>query len=217
MPVLGTNEDYVRGVQQAGGIALLVPPGDVEAGLALFDQAQGLLLTGGADVDPARYGAEPSPKLGRTEPDRDALEFALLGRAVQRNIPVFGICRGQQVINAALGGTLYQDLASEHPSDLGHTTPDGMPRDYIAHSIDVEPRTYLAHVVGAGQLEVNSFHHQAIKDLAPGLRATAFSPDGIVEGVESVDGRILAVQCHPEELMRLHWARALFERFIRLC
>jgi putative glutamine amidotransferase len=165
-------------------------------------------------VDPARYGAAPHPKLGRTDPERDELEITLIQAAVHQRRPVFGICRGQQAINVALGGGLYQDVPSEHPSEVMHNTKprSGPPR--LVHAIEVQGGSRLASIVGEGRLEVNSFHHQAVRGLAPGLRATAFSPDGLVEALESGDGRILAVQCHPEELTHLDWARALFAAFV---
>jgi putative glutamine amidotransferase len=214
VPVYGTNQEYVRAVQQAAGIPILLPPGDLDAGLALLERAGGLVLTGGADIDPANYGAQPHPKLGHTDPERDELEIGLTRAAVERGKPVFGICRGQQLINVALGGTLYQDLSAEHPSGVQH---DSKPRNgppTLAHPIKVDRGTRLASIVGAGDLPVNSFHHQAIRRLAPDLCATAFSSDGLVEGLESPDGRVLAVQCHPEELTHLEWARALFAAFV---
>jgi putative glutamine amidotransferase len=214
VPVYGANQEYVRAVQQAGGSPLLLPPGAPEAALALLQRAGGLLLTGGADIDPARYGAEPSSKLGRTDTERDDLEARLIEGAAEGQRPVFGICRGQQIINVALGGTLYQDLQSEHPSEVAHNAelPSGAPK--LMHSIAIERASRLASILSHQNVEVNSFHHQAVRDLAPGLRATAFSSDGLVEALESPDGRILAVQCHPEELTHLDWAKALFAAFV---
>lgn len=215
LPIFGTNQRYVRAVQQAGGIPVLIPPGDVDCSLALFEQTRGLLLTGGADVDPARYGAEASPKLGGLDPERDELEFARVRQAVERGLPVFGICRGHEVINAALGGTLYQDVPSEYERSLLHASPDRLAGDHVAHTIRPEGGTRLASILGGDERGVNSFHHQGVKELAPGLRASAFSPDGLVEAFESEDGRILALQCHPEEMTALDWARDLFAEFVR--
>ncbi|HEX6512438.1 MAG TPA: gamma-glutamyl-gamma-aminobutyrate hydrolase family protein [Chloroflexota bacterium] len=214
VPVYGASQEYVRAIQQAGGSPVLIPPGDVEAALALLGQAGGLLLTGGADVDPGRYGAQPSSKLGHTDPERDELEIALVRAARERRQAVFGICRGQQLINVAVGGTLYQDVPSEHPSPVMHDTKPRVGPPRLVHSLDVEKNSRLADIMGADNLEVNSFHHQAVKDLGPGLRATAFSPDGLVEAFESDGGRLLAVQCHPEELTHLEWARRLFAAFV---
>ncbi len=212
--VFGTNQEYVQAVQQAGGMPVMVPPGDVEAGLELLERSGGLLLTGGADVAPSFYGAAPHAKLGRTEPERDELEIRLLKAALDGGQPVFGICRGLQVINVGLGGTLYQDLPSEHPSPVDHNTRPRTGPPVLAHTVTVEAGTRLASLVGAGELGVNSFHHQAVKDAAPGVRVTAVSPDGLVEGFETSDGRLLAVQCHPEELTHLEWARRLFGAFV---
>jgi putative glutamine amidotransferase len=213
--VFGTNEEYVRSVQRAGGRVLLVPPGDVEAARELLRYADGLLLTGGPDVDPARYGQPNTKSLG-VDPARDEVDFDLLRAAIDARTLVFGICRGQQVINVALGGSLYQDVPSEHPSDVTHRTPSNLGRIHLAHTIQVEPGSRLAQVTGQTQLQVNSFHHQAVKGVAPGLKVTATSPDGLVEGLETDDGAIVAVQCHPEELTEFTpWAAALFEDFIR--
>jgi putative glutamine amidotransferase len=214
VPVYGANQEYVQAVQQAGGSPLLLPPGDPEAALALLERASGLLLTGGADIDPARYRSEPGPRLGQTDTQRDELEARLLDGAAERQRPVFGICRGQQMINVTLGGTLYQDLPSEHPSEVSHNTEPRSGNPKLVHSIAIERGSRLASILGDKDLGVNSFHHQAVRDLAPGLRATAFSPDGLVEALESADGRVLAVQCHPEELTHLPWAKALFAAFV---
>jgi len=212
--VLGANEPYVRSVQRAGGRVLLVPPGDVEAARELFGYANGLLLTGGPDVDPARYG-QPNTKSVGVDAERDDVDFELLRAACDAGKPVFGICRGQQVINVALGGSLYQDVPTEHPSEVTHRTPSNLGRTHLAHAIKLRRGTRLATIVGDLYIDVNSFHHQAVSDVAPGLKVTATSPDGLVEGLESDDGQILAVQCHPEELTEsTTWAAALFEDFI---
>jgi putative glutamine amidotransferase len=194
---------------------MLVPPGDVDAGLELLERSDALLLTGGADVDPDFYGAKPGPKMGRTERERDELEIRLLKTALERGQPVFGICRGLQVINVGLGGTLYQDVPSEYLSDVEHNTKPRAGNPRLAHTVQVAGGTRLASIAGAGELAVNSFHHQAVKGLAAGVRATAVSPDGLVEGLETSDGRLLAVQCHPEELTHLCWAAALFDAFVK--
>ena len=136
--------------------------------------------------------------------------------AVARRLPVFGVCRGQQVVNVALGGTLYQDLADDGATAFPHATPAERGRDHLAHSIEVTPGSHLRDALGADRREVNSFHHQAVRRVAPGLLVTAVSPDdGIVEGLESPDGLVLCVQCHPEELTTAHaWARGLFRAFV---
>jgi putative glutamine amidotransferase len=165
----------------------------------LMDDADGLLLTGGEDVDPARYGALPSPALGTVSRARDILEFALLREARARDLPVLAICRGIQVVNVALGGTLWQDLPSERPGAVAHdVTGDRTAR---THRINVAAASRLHAALGASSCAVNSRHHQAVRDLAPGLAATAWSEDGLIEGVEAEGGAwLVGVQWHPEDL-----------------
>lgn len=194
---------YVRALTRAGVVPLLVPPLlDPDAACAALDRVQGLVLTGGEDVEPSRYRAAPHPKLGETDPARDAVELALIAGAERRRLPVLAICRGIQILNVALGGTLYQDLASERAGPIDHT--DAAAR----HGLRVEPHSLLHRTLGTGGVgggggaRVNSRHHQAIRDLAPTLRATAWAEDGVIEGVERVDGAAawtLAVQWHPED------------------
>ena len=167
----------------------------------------GLLLPGGWDVDPPAYGEVRQEETPDVDPPLDLTEIALVRAAVDEGVPVFGICRGQQVINVALGGSLLQHID-------GHDY-HGHPRDLLAHSIDVVPGSELSKVTPGDRLMVNSLHHQSVKDVAPGLHATAHSPDGVVEGIESADGMIVAVQCHPEELLgQQGWAMALFRTFV---
>jgi putative glutamine amidotransferase len=215
MPRLAINGAYVAGLQDAGADVVLLPPAPNGVAPALLDRLDGVLMPGGVDVDPTAYGEAPREGLGRVDEDLDVLELALVREACDRRLPVFGICRGQQLINVALGGTLYQDLALDGASELPHRTPPEKGRDFPAHPIEVHPGSRLREVLGAGRLTVNSHHHQAVRRLAPGLVVTAVSPpDGVVEGVESGDGLILAVQCHPEEMLAHGWARALFQDFV---
>lgn len=152
----------------------------------------------------ARVRQEETPNV---DPPLDLTEIALVRAAVDARVPVFGICRGQQVINVALGGSLRQHID-------GHDN-HGHPRDLLAHSIDVVPGSELSKATPGEHVMVNSLHHQSVKDVAPGLHVTAQSPDGVVEGIELLDGMIVAVQCHPEELLgQQGWAMSLFRRFI---
>jgi len=205
---------YARAIEEAGAEAVLVQPGD-EVNIEGFD---GLLLHGGWDVEPKRYGREPHPRLGRTEPRLDALEIDLARRLRARRRPVLGICRGQQTLNVAAGGTLYQDLAAWCDAAIKHDYCPDEPRQRtdLVHEVIVEPRTQLASIIGAGATTVNSMHHQGIKKLAPGLVVNARAPDGLIEGVEGADdGYLLGVQWHPEELVESDPAmRRLFESFI---
>ena len=192
----------------AGGRPELLLPGDErEEGPAdRLEDLDGLLLPGGPDVDPALYGEDHGPDLGSVDAELDRFEIDLVRRAVAGKLPVLGICRGQQVINVALGGTLHQHLP-------GHDK-HGLPRSHLAHQIDVETDSELGTAAAGEPVMVNSLHHQAIKDLAAGLRVTARSSDGVVEALEG-GGMVVAVQCHPEELIEdSPWARRLLQRFV---
>jgi putative glutamine amidotransferase len=197
----GVNAVYVRALLVAGGVPLILSPlmGPALAARAL-DEVDGLVLTGGEDVDPAWYGAEPSPQLSPPSRERDLFELALFAAARQRELPILGICRGIQLINVALGGNLYQDIPSERPGAVEHR-PEG-PRDARTHRIRLEPDSRAARALGGTGFTVNSSHHQAIRELAPGLRATGWTEDGLVEAAETPDGTpwLLAVQWHPEEM-----------------
>jgi putative glutamine amidotransferase len=199
----GVNAAYVQAVVNAGGVPLILSPlmGPSSAGPAL-DGAHGLILTGGEDLDPAWYGVDPSDLLSPPSRERDLFELALFGVARQRGLPILGICRGIQLINVGMGGTLFQDLPSERPGPVNHR-PDG-PRDARSHRVRLEPGSRAAAALGATSVVVNSSHHQAIKDLAPGLIATGWTDDELIEAAEARDGSpwLLAVQWHPEEMHR---------------
>ncbi len=203
------NTAYVSALARAGLVPVIVPPIlDPERAVAALNGVQGLVLTGGEDVDPSRYGAPPHPKLGETDPARDAVELSLIRAARARRLPVLAICRGIQILNVALGGTLYQDLASERPGPIDHEDKSAR------HGLRMEPGSLLHRTLGTRQTSVNSRHHQAIRDLAPGLRATAWADDGVIEGAEAGNGTepwTLAVQWHPEDDIE----DALFEGFAR--
>jgi len=193
---------YRRAVTAAGA-----EPVDLVPGTKTLPDLDGLLLPGGWDVDPSFYGERRDENLGETDPELDETELSLFHQARERGLPVLGICRGQQVINVAMGGSLVQHLEGHEVRALG--------RSHLAHTIEVDPSSELGRAVGEHKIRVNSLHHQAIKDLADGLQQSASGEDGTVEGVESNDGLIVAVQCHPEELASdLPWARHLFERFV---
>src|SRR5207302_4252899 len=191
-----------QAVIEAGG-----EPVDLVPGTKALAELDGLLLPGGWDVDPSFYGEERDEKLEETDSELDATELEVFQEAREREIPVLGICRGQQVINVAMGGSLVQHLEHHDAHAIG--------RKHLAHVVDVDLSSELGRATGEGKIRVNSLHHQAIRKLAPALHPTARGEDGTVEGVESDDGLIVAVQCHPEELTTdLPWARRLFERFV---
>jgi putative glutamine amidotransferase len=160
----------------------------------------GLLLTGGEDMDPAWYGADPSPRLSPPSRERDVFELALFAMARQMELPILGICRGIQLVNVALGGSLYQDLPSERPGVVDHNAPGD--RSARSHAVRLSQGSRVAEALGTTELKVNSFHHQGVLELAPGLVATGWSDDGLIEAAEGTGDSpwLLAVQWHPEEM-----------------
>ena len=160
----------------------------------------GLMLPGGPDVDPTFSGEEPHPKIGMTLYQKDLFEIALIKAALAANKPIFGICRGIQIMNVAMGGTLYQDLESQYP-DLKIQHPQATLGQFATHHVDLTPDSRLAALYGKTTIKVNSRHHQAVKTVGKGMRVTAVAPDGVVEGMESIDNDLfLGVQWHPENM-----------------
>ena len=210
------NSAYLNAVQQAGGVPVLFPPGMSEAAFeTLWPRLDGLLLTGGGDIDPARFDAPRGPTVTDVSIARDGMELDLLYRALGQKVPTLAICRGIQVLNVMLGGTLHQDIRSDLDTTINHTQEE--PRHHPTHAVKVQGEgTRLGRIVGALELEVNSFHHQAIKRLARGLREVAWAPDGIIEGVEMPDVPfVVGVQWHPEDLVgHDRAARMLFHALI---
>jgi len=208
----------VRGVERAGGAPVTIPPGVASETLrGIAAHLDGLLISGGGDIDPARYGAEWHPSIGGVDPDRDRLEIELVHRFVSDGAPLFGICRGAQVLNVALGGTLYRTV-EEHPGAQRHAFYPGLPYDLRPHPVQIAEDSRLAGILGAPLVAVNSLHHQAVRDLAPGVRAVAYAPDGMVEALEVIEHSFaLAVQWHPEALPDAPEMRRLFEAFVAAC
>ncbi|HSJ15707.1 MAG TPA: gamma-glutamyl-gamma-aminobutyrate hydrolase family protein [Longimicrobiales bacterium] len=196
-PAVFLYTGYLEALAQAGLTPLLLTPAhSADAIEAIVALSRGLLLTGGEDVAPERYGEAPGAALGGVVPERDALEWRALELALARDLPVLGICRGCQLLNVFFGGSLHQDLASDVPGGLEHRQRDWAQR---SHDVDVVPGSRLRDVVGADRIRINSFHHQGVKRLAPALRAAARADDGLVEGVEAPGHRwVLGVQWHPE-------------------
>jgi putative glutamine amidotransferase len=193
--------DYVDGVVGAGGIPMVLPP-IVEMAEKVAGRIDGLLLSGGSDLDPSYYGEEPIPELNATVPKRDAFEMALVGHALERGLPVFGICRGLQILNVALGGTLYQDLPSQlHPDLIAHR--QRVPKWQWSHEVEVDGNSKVAGIMETDDIRVNSYHHQAIKDLSGDLVAVAHSSDGVIEAAESPnlsERWLVGVQWHAEAM-----------------
>jgi putative glutamine amidotransferase len=206
VPRVRLAASYLRILERAGLTPVIIAPfegdlADVEAALdPVLSAVAGLVLTGGEDVSPSEYGAAASQRLGRVNPERDMMELAAVRAARDQRVPLLAICRGIQVLNVGLGGTLIQDLPSERPSDIAHD-PD-QPRTSRTHRIDITPDTRVFDALGAASLDVNSVHHQAIARLADSLVVTAKATDGVIEAVET--GRrdpwwVMGVQWHPEE------------------
>lgn len=192
---------YCNAVEAAGGVPVLLPAGAAPDAARVLDRLDALILSGGVDVAPARYGRQPHPALGDVDAERDELEIALARAALASGFPLLAICRGIQVLNVAAGGTLIQDLPAERPSSISHRQSDqSIPRSLPSHAIVVDPGSRLAELAGASRLDVNSFHHQALDDVAPCLIVTARAEDGVVEAVEAPGRRFtVGVQFHPEE------------------
>lgn len=201
--LVGVRRGYVDALLAVGATPVLIPPQVDEAALRdFYELVDGILLSGGVDLAPAIYGEQPHPKLGAVDTDRDRNELLLTRWAVADHKPLLGICRGMQVLNVALGGTLYQDINSQYHTSIEHDSGSKLEtwRNFD-HPVALDASSRLAAVLGTEQLAVNSLHHQALKDLAPELRVVGQAPDGIIEAVEgSGDAFVVAVQCHPEEL-----------------
>lgn len=198
LPSVRLNVQYVTAVEEPGGTAVLLTPShDRESVRHLVEVSHGLVLTGGEDVAPALYGQEPHPELGSVNPLRDEIEIAALEVALERGIPVLAICRGMQLLNVALGGTLYQDLPSQRTDGLLHE--QSAPVTHRWHHADVKTGSGLEAIFGTRELFINSFHHQGVDQLAPSLEATVWAEDGLVEGVEGKEHPwMYGVQWHPE-------------------
>ncbi len=192
---------YCRAVERAGGLPLLLPLVDDEAVLETMRRLDGLLLAGGGDVDPVHFGQPRLHTVAGVDEARDRVELLVTREAIRKGVPLLAICRGIQVLNVAMGGTLYQDIEAEIVGAMRHNFADS-PRDCAAHEVSVLPSSKLSMILGATRFHVNSFHHQAIRQVATGLRVTARSADDIVEAVETDDGTFaLGVQWHPEGLL----------------
>jgi putative glutamine amidotransferase len=190
---------YPAAIQRAGALALVLPPDESASDSpdAFLDRVDGLLLTGGADVDPSSYGASPHPETGVVWPERDRFEIALIRRAIEREMPVLGACRGMQILNVALGGTLHQHL----PEVIGTDRHRHTPGVFADHEVTLEPGSLAARAAGGDRLLVKSHHHQGIAELGRGLVATGWSPDDrLIEAVELPgEPYVLGVLWHPEE------------------
>ncbi|MDQ1301239.1 MAG: putative glutamine amidotransferase [Chloroflexota bacterium] len=210
--------NYPAALAASGALPVIIPLGLPEDLLReLFERLDGLLLAGGVDVAPEEYGETPHPKLGNVDRARDVTELTVARWALAADLPILGICRGIQTLNVAAGGSLYQDLAAQFPNASCHTfTPRESPWERPTHHVDVAAGSRLAAILGTERLAVNSFHHQAVKQPAPGFIPTARADDGVVEGVEDPARRfVVGVQWHPEGMFQTDpLARQLFAAFV---
>lgn len=215
--MVAVQESYIRSVLNAGGVPLLIPLSlEKKALQAIVERIDGILLTGGGDIDPQRFGGEAHPTVHQVDPDRDEVEIRLVEESMRLGKPLLGICRGIQVINVAFGGSLYTDISSQKPNALVHNWIPGRPWSTLTHNIQVEESSRLAHILDGSHFEVNSLHHQAISLLADSFQAVAFASDGIVEAIELPSHPFaIAVQWHPEWLQDHPPMRALFSAFVQ--
>jgi putative glutamine amidotransferase len=214
------NQAYtgnIMAIEAAGGLPVLIPIRvQVETLRALYERVDAILLPGGRDINPQRYHATPHPATHVPDDSRDEAEITLARWAVEDDRPLLGICRGHQLLNVALGGTLIQDVATETATSITHDTPRDLPRNFVAHEVTIHPESRLAGILATTRVGANSLHHQAVKEAAPGTCITAQAPDGIIEGLELPDRRFaLSVQWHPEDMYPIDdSARNLFAAFV---
>lgn len=207
---------YLQGLEAAGGLPVVMPPMAEDAIEPLLDRLDGICLSGGPDLDPRNYDAAPHPELGPTEPDLDRFELAIARRADARGMPILAICRGTQALNVVRGGVLHQHLP-DLSEEIGHRQQT--PGDQPSHAVEIDPGSKLAAALGPeAEIEVNSFHHQAIDRLGQGLTVSARAPDGTIEAVEDPTRPfMIGVQWHAETLVHRPYEAALFRRFVDAC
>lgn len=196
-------QSYLWAIEKCGGVPLLIPATNLESTLrTLYRYIDGLLLAGGGDIDPAHFGETPHSALGSVDAMRDWAELIIASWALADGCPVFGICRGIQTINVAAGGSVWQDLAAQVPESIQHKNYPPRADNRLSHAVYPESDSHLAAILGDLALDVNSLHHQAVKDLGAGLRVGARSPDGVIEAIEGYGKSwVMGVQWHPEWLL----------------
>ncbi len=209
------QQAYVKAVMDAGGVPVLIPSIIADDGWdALYSRLDGILFSGGGDIGLEHFPGEPHPRITEVDPARDSVEMKLIHASASDGKPFLGICRGCQVLNVALGGTLYTHIPDQLPNALDHSYPGNM-RTVLVHEVKIEEGTRIAEIFGEPILKVNSLHHQGLKDIAPSLRVAGHAPDGLVEAVELPDHPFgLAVQWHPEWLTDQESTRNLFRKFV---
>jgi putative glutamine amidotransferase len=205
---------YMVAIEEAGGIPVVMPPLELEFVDPLLDRLDGLCLSGGPDMDPGTYGGRYHPKLGPTEPELDQFELALTREACSRDMPILAICRGQQLLNVARGGNLYQHVPEEPGGEIAHRLPGK--GQHGAHDVDIEAGSLLSRALGGiTHAQVNSYHHQAVRHLGRGVKPVAWAADGLIEGIEVPDcGWAVGVQWHAEAIVERPEQLSLFLEFV---
>jgi putative glutamine amidotransferase len=214
-PTVALMQSYIHAVMQAGGVPVLIPSMIAEDGWdAVYSRLDGILFSGGGDIALEHSPGEPHPRIDEVDLERDSVELKMLQSAASDSKPFLGICRGCQVMNVALGGTLYTHIPDQLPGALDHSYPGNM-RTVLVHDVKIEEGTRIAEILGEPILKVNSLHHQGLKDIAPSLRVAGHAPDGLVEAIELPDHPFgLGVQWHPEWLTDQASTRNLFRKFV---
>ena len=214
-PLVLLQQSYVKAILQAGGVPVLIPSLAANDGWdALYARLDGILFSGGGDIGLKHSPGDPHPRIDDVDPERDSVELKMLNAAASDGKPFLGICRGCQVMNVALGGTLYTHIPDQLPNALDHSYPGNL-RRVLVHQIKIEEGTQVAEIFGEPIIKVNSLHHQGLKDIAPSIRVAGHAPDGLVEAIELPDHPFgLAVQWHPEWLTDQEGTRNLFRKFV---
>jgi putative glutamine amidotransferase len=218
-PIYGNNRTYIHAVESASGIPVLIPLLHDTALLEpLFAHLDGIVFTGGVDIQPELFGEEEHPELGEVDAQLDDFELALARWALARDMPILGVCRGMQLLNVVMGGNLYQDIAAQCPGSIAHSRRE-LPRNTLIHNVRVEVGSQAERVLGASEVWVNSLHHQSVKDSGAGVHISGHAEDGVAELLE-IPGHLFAlgIQCHPEELYATEkWSAHLFAAFVQAC
>lgn len=212
------NTSFVEAILKNGGIPLIIPVISDRSGIAaMVERIDGLLVPGGQDVAPHLYGEEPCPQVSFARAQDDLFEMELIRQMKEAGKPILGICRGEQIINVTFGGTLYQDIPTMIKSTINHVQSLKI-RSEPMHFAQIAADSHLAKLLGVTKVHINTYHHQAVKDVAEGFRAVGVAKDGIIEAIESEDGSIIGVQWHPELMLEgAAEFKRLFEGFIALC
>lgn len=217
--VLSVHTDYIKAITKFGGVPIILPNLQEDAIESIVELLDGLLLTGGGDIDPTLFNEEPHQNLGTITPERDEFEIAIIQKMMKLNKPIFGICRGLQILNIAIGGDMYQDIYTQSQNKLLQHTQLA-PRSHTSHFVQVSEGSKLSDIVQVEKFKVNSFHHQAVRKIPVDFKASAIASDGIIEAFESMNHKfVMGLQWHPECLLSKndHASTAIFEAFILSC